>query len=67
MLGAPREGQGDPGESKGAPGSPGYPFPGFPLGPPDPPWVPLASLELHQTTSLRGLLKIRRGLWPQGV
>ena len=31
--------------------------PGFPLGPPGPPWVPLASLELHQTTLSYSLSK----------
>ena len=55
-------GQGHPGRARGTQGKAreGVPRaswgpPGFPLGPPGPPWVPLASLELHQTTLTRGL------------
>ena len=53
--GAPKEGQGDPGESQGAPKEPWVPLPWLSTGSPGPPWVPLASLELHQTTLTTGL------------
>ena len=50
-------GQGHPGRARGTQGKaregvPRAPWgpPGFPLGPPGPPWVPLDSLELHQST-----------------
>ena len=67
-TGHPGRARGTQGKAReGVPRAPWGP-PGFPLGPPGPPWVPLASLELHQTTLTTGLETIHNHSWgPPGA